>query len=67
VHFEHDVAVSAERRDPIALLSAGIAQQSREAMRPLAKFAISKATHAVNDGGALGKYFRRAVQEVSRV
>ena len=53
VHLQHDVAIGAERRDSIALLSPCASQQSREAMRPLSKLAIGKAALAVDDGRAL--------------
>src|ERR1700676_1662151 len=36
-------------------------------MRPFSKFAIRKASLAIDDGRALRKYFRGAIQEVRRV
>src|ERR1700686_4165430 len=61
------MAIGAERGNAIALPHSRIAQQSREAMRPVSKFAIGKTEIAVNDGCPLGKYFRGAIQEVRRV
>jgi hypothetical protein len=67
VHFEHHVAIGAERGDSIPVLRPCASQQSRKAMRPLSKLAIRKAAVAIDDGCALGKDFRSAIQEVRRV
>jgi hypothetical protein len=58
------MAVRAKRRDSVALPSPCVAQQSRKALRPLSEFAVREAAHAVNDGSALGKYFRGAIKKL---
>jgi hypothetical protein len=67
MHFEHHVAVGAKRGDPIAFLCTCFSQQSCEAVRPIAEFAISETSVAVHDGRALRKYFRGAIQKIRRV
>jgi hypothetical protein len=67
VHLQHDVAIGAERRDSITLLSARASQQSRETMRAISKLAVRKSPLAVDDGYALCKILRGAIEEVRRV
>jgi hypothetical protein len=47
------MTIRAERRDSIGVLSPRASQHPREAMRPLSKLTVRKATFTIDNGGTL--------------